>query len=310
MMSARLLKRFACCSALIVLFASVGTSHAAPDDPEPKSHVIQAADKDQYEITSTDQGATYAQDAVNRWAKEHGIHTPVSDVKVYNMGTPTSPVTLVIPKQLIFKEMSIVTNPDGTIKTAVKTEMLANQFPSIASNPSDTDIAPQQSRETYELAVGGCADTIQGQNGYMTQCYRIYKVVNEIDAGRDYFLLDHYATATPTNNRYLRRVRIEASQNTGSPAMGLVDWNPRSPISGNCEQVDFGISMGGASIGIPRKVCENWVPTQFSGAHIAVEWTPTFWTNVFEARDIGLTELISVEQEKFPSWFFWAEFVA
>ncbi|NJO82829.1 MAG: hypothetical protein HC828_08420 [Blastochloris sp.] len=109
MMSARLLKGCACFSALIVLFATVGTSHAAPDDPEPKSHVIQAADKDQYEITNTDQGAMYAQQAVERWANEYGIHTSVSDVNVYNMGTPTSPVTLVIPKQLIFKEMSIVT---------------------------------------------------------------------------------------------------------------------------------------------------------------------------------------------------------
>jgi hypothetical protein len=304
-----LLKVCACFSALIVLFASVGTSHAAPDDPEPKSYVIQAADKDQYEITSTDQGETYAQEAVDRWATEHGIHTPVSDVKVYNMGTPTSPVTVIIPKQLIFKEISIATNPDGTTKTTLKTEMTIDQYPSISSEPSATGISPQQQvRESYELAVGGCADAYTSEAIFVTNCHKIYRVINESDAARDYFLLDNYVTATPKQNRFLRSLRLEVSKSINSDVpMALVDWNPKSPVSANCEQVDFGISMGGASMGIPRRVCESWYPVQIDGVHMAVDWVPSVWVNVFEGRDIGLTQLVSVEQGKGPTWFFWTE---
>jgi hypothetical protein len=300
---------------LIVLFASFGTSHAAPDDPQPESRVIQAVDKDQYEITSTDQGATYAQDAVDRWAKEHGIHTPVSDVKVYNMGIATSPNIVIMPSSLPFKEVAVVVNPNGTIRTAVQLETTMDQYPSSAPDPQYGDIAVQQERETYTLVSGMCLDTIVAANGTMTYCYKIYKVVNEIDSTKDYFLIDYVGNATPTNSRQLVRARIEASQSIESPPlvvpdMTLVDWNPKTAINGNCDQVDLGISMGGASMSVPRKVCENWVPTQFSGVHIAVEWTPNFLTPVFTAREVALTELISVDQGKSPTWFLWAEFEA
>jgi hypothetical protein len=155
----------------------------------------------------------------------------------------------------------------------------------------------------WAQVYANCYARITDTWSWMDHCARIFKLSNDSDAQRDYYALQHYATAAANWPWRLWWGKISSSPVvTGSyGAQSWVDWSPKSDYSGNCRPVGLSVSALGFGLGFSTEQCESYHFTKDNPAvNYSLQGTWFVGSNV--NRELAYEIAVSVAQGKGAAW--------
>ena len=254
-------------------------------------------DLSKYDITGSANGIQLAQETVARWKQEGHCSACQGNqsVEVYKLAegdyliVPSS--TVVEFKYTKLKDKSIRIDPwiyvgsgnQGNTSNASNT--LTTNPPFYASTPG----YPQ------------CFARIDGTGGYIDHCVDIQKLYNNLDSTRDYYTLQHYATAKSKSAWFLHTATISCVKASGSSTMYWCDWNPKADQSvGNCITVNLGVQAGGATASMSGQLCDMWDITKYAAAgQFQNVWRGSAWRS---ERYVAYQVAVAVPQNGVAGW--------
>lgn len=115
----------------------------------------------------------------------------------------------------------------------------------------------------WQRQADDCFASLFRGTAHFDTCYRIYKMINDGVAGKEYWRLDFYGTMF-AEGRKLAWGWIAADQDAG-PAQSFTDWSPDSDTQSNCQQTTVGITVLGVGATYGYQQCELWNISKSSG---------------------------------------------
>lgn len=161
--------------------------------------------------------------------------------------------------------------------------------------------------DSWVLQANDCFSRVSDTFSWIDHCYKLYKDSETSNGTKDFFLLQHFATAGPNSPWAIYSAKISSNPASNSAAMAWVDWSPKGSWSGSsCSSGTIGVT---APISLTANVtfCEHW---DMNKANPAVNYWLQWWTGptgIHETRGIDYMNTVSVAQGKWPVWLLPAE---
>lgn len=285
---------FFMCTALVLVPSSFAQEDDAKDLPTPQS--ITAEDLPSLDITNTDEGQRQAAEAIKRWSTEYGMKIRPNEVTVLNLGTAEEPDILVTSNSNIFESASTTVAPDGTVTVDMQV--------STAAAPPDSAISEEPigtQSQSWDMVADSCHKRVQSTSGWIDQCYHLYRLQGDNSSSKDYYQLEHFATASSKWPFHLMSAQVESIRRSHTAWMEWVDWNPRSDLDVNtCDTIELGISHGPATIAASHQICERWDITKYGEAgKFSNRW---HGNSHQQAREVAYTNEVSVLEGGWTVW--------
>ncbi len=157
------------------------------------------------------------------------------------------------------------------------------------------------SSPAWVLAGGACYERISDGWSWLDHCARVYQLVRDGDAQRDFYALERYGTAGANVPWVLKDAALGSSPVESSPPMSWQDWSPRSDRSGPCQPFTVRITspVPGPSQIVDR--CETWdITKSATGGAFTLEWSGCA---CIQDRELVYAVSISVPQGALPAWY-------
>lgn len=272
--------------------------------------VTAAASPRTRDITGTTAGEAIRGAAAQRFSTYGVAQDPL---RVWDLGDGS---LLVAPDWLSDFQRSASRLPDGTLEVGTGVIVgrrldVENGGPLLASlAPVTTAAAPY-----WSLRENGCFSRIVYNHGYFDTCYKIYKLINDGVAGKDFYALYHYGTVgmLPGEPGTIDWAQIWSDQASGSSAMTWSDWGPRGDLTqgqGTCTNWTVGVSVG-AVLQVSKWACEKWDMTKWAdAAHYRMEWNCNCFFGITDDREVAYMTEITVATGGGPLWSIGATFNA
>lgn len=170
--------------------------------------------------------------------------------------------------------------------------------------PDGSALARNSALTSSWTQVGSnCYARISDTWSWMDHCTRIYQLSNDGDGSKDYFALQHWATAAANSPWRLWWGKIASSPIvTGSyGAQSWVDWSPRSDYSGNCRPYGLSVSALGFGLGFSTEQCESYHLTKDNPA-VNYSLQGTWYVGPNTNRELAYEIAVSVAQGKTVAW--------
>lgn len=156
---------------------------------------------------------------------------------------------------------------------------------------------------SWSFVTSNCYARISDSWSWMDHCTQIYHLLNDGDGTREYYALQHYATAAGNWPWSLWWGKISSSPIvTGNyGAQTWVDWSPKSDYSGNCRDVTLNVNAVFVGLSYTAQECEQWHLTK---ANPAVNYTlQGDWHVAYNnARELAYENAVWVAQGKSVAW--------
>ncbi len=177
--------------------------------------------------------------------------------------------------------------------------------PTVTASATDVvDLAPDGALSQSWTQVGAnCYARISDSWSWMDHCARIFVLSNDGDGSKDYYALQHYATAAANSPWRLWWGKISSLPIvTGSyGAQTWVDWSPKSDYSGNCRPIGLSVSALGFGLGFSTQQCEAY---HFTKDNPAVNYSlqGNWYVGPNTNRELAYEIAVSVAQGKSAAW--------
>lgn len=193
------------------------------------------------DVTRTTRGAKWAREAAERW-QQMGVDCDSKNINIYKLQDGSY---LAAPRSAEIS-MEYVEMEDGSMQLEPVVADKSDPLP-IESNSSemrlDGQYATSQGAE-WILVDSNPFARFENGRGWMDHAYKKYKLVGEAVADKDYYALEHHATAKSKALNILCRAHIWCQKRDGSSEMEWVDWDPTSDKSGGGgNAITIGISF-------------------------------------------------------------------
>jgi hypothetical protein len=257
------------------------------------------------DISSTSRGAAIKQAAATRFA-EYGVDS--AQLRVLDLGGGD---VLVMPASLSDFATQAVRRADNTfeVTTEVTVGELAGE--SLVENEGLVASVTTAAAAYWSLRENGCFARMLDNAGYFDTCYKIYKLINDGVAGKDFWTIYHFGTTGPLNGQTIDWARIYSDQAGGSSAMTWADWGPRGDLTQGqavCTNYTVGVSVG-VVFQVSKWACEKWNMTKYSdAAHYQMEWSCNCFFGIDEDREVAYMTEITVSTGGAPLWAIGATF--
>lgn len=250
------------------------------------------------EITGSRAAASLAQAAAVRY-RDYGVTVKPTDLRVWQdedgyvlvpVGTPTI--------------MLSTTRPDGSV--AVEIAPTTERMPPVTS-PSTAMLASitPAAAPYWALVATQCFTRISDTWSWLDHCYQMYQEANDGSATRDYYALQHYATASNNSPWRVYWAQIRSYPASTSAPQTWVDWAPKGDTSGSCDpSYTIGISAP-IVLTMTSNRCEIWHMTK---SNPTVDYTLQWISSgVSGSRGLAYENSVSVGQGLWPVWVLPAE---
>ncbi len=183
----------------------------------------------------------------------------------------------------------------------------------VVSNPGAAAVAdpPEDSSgDTGPIPAGGCLDRITRPGGWLDLCWAVNRMMNEIDAQKDYYILRVFGTlsgnAFPSG---LRWAAVRARPDPASdPFDDLGDWPGFAAFGGPCRETSAALS--GAFGDQTVTVCGRTAGYVDPGSPLStgVDWTCAgCLLPLSGTQGVVMSGVVSVNEGKTPSWDIYAD---
>jgi hypothetical protein len=110
---------------------------------------------------------------------------------------------------------------------------------------------------------------------FFDACYKMWKMINDNVAGKEYWRLDWKGTMFTGPGRTLDWGWLTADQDAG-PAQTFVDWSPTGDETGACNVETLSVEVLGAGAAWNYQRCEKWDISKSAGG--AMGWFKNQWS--------------------------------
>jgi hypothetical protein len=255
------------------------------------------------DVTKTTRGAKWAREAAERW-QQMGVDCDSKNINIYKLQDGSY---LAAPRSAEIS-MEYVEMEDGSMQlepvVATGSDPLL-----IESNSSEMRLDGQyvtSEGEYWSLVDNNAFARFQDGKGWMDHAFKKYKLVGETVADKDYYTLEHYATAKSKGTWTLARAHIWCQKRDGSSEMEWVDWDPTSDKSGGSgNTITIGISFI-VELTDSFTFCDKWNMTKYAEAgRFKNTWEGLAWRS---ERSVAYMICVSVPQGGYPLWSLSAQY--
>lgn len=177
--------------------------------------------------------------------------------------------------------------------------------PVVKASASDAvELAPDGAlSSSWTQVYTNCYGRISDSWSWMDHCTKIFKLSNDGDGSKDYYALQHYATASGNWPWHLWWGKISSSPivsgNYG--AQTWVDWSPKSDYSGNCRTIGLSVTALGFGLGFTTEQCESY---HFTKDNPAVNYSlkGSWYVGPDTNRELAYEIAVKVNQGKSVAW--------
>jgi hypothetical protein len=245
-----------------------------------------------YDVTQTSVGAQIAQESMQRW-QSYGWNFNSKGLKVYELNPGDY---LVAPESTKIVLKSILQS-DGSAK--LDAGVVTAFSPSVSSTEAQ-GVIPMQT-PYWSLVASQCFTRVENSTGWIDHCYQMNKLVGDTDPQKDYYQLQHYATAESKSIWILKDAELACQRNGGS-TQEWVDWSPRSDLpASQCGTIGISVSAFGIGISASHTICPTmWDISKYAEAgKFANMWTGSAWRS---EREVAYMICVKVPQGGWPVW--------
>jgi hypothetical protein len=158
---------------------------------------------------------------------------------------------------------------------------------------------------SWSFVSGACFERLSDNWAWIDHCAHLYRLVGDGDGSRDYYALDHLATAGPNWPWVLKTAGIGAYPVETSPPMSWLDWSPRSDRTGPCQSYLVRLTVPFAALSHTVDRCETWdISKAQRGGDFRLDWSGCACT---QDRELAFDIAVSVGQGRGPIWYVPAE---
>jgi hypothetical protein len=163
----------------------------------------------------------------------------------------------------------------------------------------------------WTLYGNACFSRIQNSGGYIDSCYKINRLVNDGSTTKDYYQLEHYATAGSKGIDTIHNAWLSSTKGSSSSAMSWVDWAPKGDTTGACANQTLSVSVAGVGISSSYTRCEKWDITKYAEAgKFKNLWDCNCTLGIKGDREVAYMSVVSVAQGGKATWTLSAGFFA
>ncbi len=255
------------------------------------------------DITSSRLGTQWAREAAERW-QQMGVRHDPKEIKIYRLQDGSY---FAAPKSAEIS-MEYVGMEDGSMQLEPVVADVSDPL-LIESNSIEMRLDGQYATsggEYWSLVDNNAFARFQDGKGWMDHAYKKYKLVGETVADKDYYTLEHYATAKSKSTWTLSRAHIWCQKRDGSSEMAWVDWDPTSDKSGGSgNTITIGISFI-VELTDSFTFSDKWNITKYAEAgRFKNTWEGLAWRS---ERSVAYMVCVSVPQGGYPLWSLSAQY--
>lgn len=256
---------------------------------------------EKYRITDSSEGEQLAQEAISRW-KQNEFCLPcldIQDIEVYKFAEGDF---LIVPSSSEIK-VEYTGLKDGSIRVEPSVAVGLKSNLQCIEETNERTVSDTQTRSMYwGLWYQNCYTRIENSYGWIDHCILVQKLYGETDPNKDYYNLQHYATAKSKGIYVLKTAYINCWKHEYSSPMQWVDWSPRSDMQvGYCQQYTLGVTALGLLASTTQTICETWDITKYSEAG---KFKNTWRGSVRQSeREVAYMIAVSIPQNGEPGWW-------
>ena|SRR3972149_1494432 len=132
----------------------------------------------------------------------------------------------------------------------------------------------------------------------MDHCYQMWKLANDGNSLKDYYYLQHRATARANSPWVLNSAAIGNYPANGTSLQTWVDWDPDGASYGNCRTIGLGITVAGYGASGSFTGCET---IDMVKSNPEVRYTEIWYQHgVRESRGLKYLVAVKVNQGGWP----------
>jgi hypothetical protein len=172
------------------------------------------------------------------------------------------------------------------------------------------DPPADSSGDAGPIPAGGCLDRITRPGGWLDLCWSVKRMMNEIDAQKDYYVLRVIGTLSgnpfPSGLRWAA-VRVQPDP-ASAPVDDLGDWPGSAVFEGPCRELSAGLN--GAFGDEMVSVCGHTAGYVDPGSPLStgVDWTCAgCLLPMSTTQAVVMSGVVSVDEGKTPSWDLYAD---
>ena len=248
------------------------------------------------DITSTTRGARWAREAALRW-QQMGVNCGSNSINVYKLQDGSyfaAPESAEISMEYVEME-------DGSMKLEPVIVARPDSLP-VESDSRELPTGFQtQSGEYWNLVGNKAFARFEDGHGWMDHAYKMHKLVGETISDKDYYQLEHWATAKSKGAWTLYAAHISCQKKDSSSTMEWVDWDPQADqdYGSGGQSVTIGISYI-VEISSTYTVRDKWDITKYAEAgRFKNSWRGSAWRS---ERNVAYMICVSVPEGGWPVW--------
>ena len=153
----------------------------------------------------------------------------------------------------------------------------------------------------WSVQASQCFTRISDTYSWIDHCYGLYRLANDTDQGRDWYVLHHFASMK-SNPPWAMNAASIGSAPAGGTLQTWVDWQPRSDTrTTGCQQVILAIAGPAPGISDAVTQCDQWrVAKATTGGTFSVTWDRQ---GTHELRELSMLVSVSVPEGAWPIWY-------
>jgi len=164
-----------------------------------------------------------------------------------------------------------------------------------------------QSGEYWNLVGNQAFARFEDGKGWMDHAYKMHKLVVETIPNKDYYQLEHWATAKSKGAWTLYAAHVWCQKQSSSSPMEWVDWDPQADqdYGSGGQSVTIGISYI-VEISSTYTVRDKWDITKYAEAgKFKNSWRGSAWRS---ERNVAYMICVSVPEGGWPAWTLSAQY--
>lgn len=272
---------------------------AAPSQAQPKSA------GNVTEVTGLDKAAEKLSVAGAHAATNSESFEVTSDSRVFRLGGPDSEHFIVTPAFMKVVEASIAQGDTGE---------------TLASFGAEIDVARLKDAKTrslngramlastyWQIDTAGCLPYLYINEVRMDACVRQEKLMNDGVSNQDYWAMHSWGTVYTTNNRKATQAWVQLQRSGTSSAFTMMDKQPGSSSSGNCQSIQLGLNVGsgyGISYSTTYNRCDTWNPFYFGNP--TTPYFKNMWSGDVRnggSRQVAASMAVYTAEWAYPVWY-------
>ncbi len=230
---------------LCVVLALLALVGSASDSPR-RAILALGGDDRGVDITNTPEGQRQVREAADRF-RSQGFGAEIAELAATR-----------------FAGGDIVVAPKGSLIADLRSEDAGFRM-TVTGRERVLLAGPLTAAEAYWSQIAySCVSYSLPSGSFFDPCYRMYKMVNDNVAGKEYWRLTWKGTMFTASGRTLDWGWLHVDQDSG-PAQTFADYSPENDETGACATETLGVQVLGAAASWSYNRCERWDISKTAG---------------------------------------------